>query len=87
MSKTYKDLNEAGDPILDEIEAIVKASKDIFSLEKPLKSAGFNVKKLGGDVPLPPIYWKVTKKGKTFMIVNKRYVDKPDRLVGDIAIG
>ena len=79
-------IQEAKNEILDEVEQIVKDGS-FMDLKDPFKKAGFKVKVLGGDMPLPPIYYEVSKGSKSYTVVNKRYVDKPDRLVGEIAIG
>ena len=79
-------IQEANTALLDEVEGIVK-DNSFMDLEKPFKKAGFKVKVLGGDMPMPPVYYEVSKGGKTLTVINKKYVDGADRTVGDIAIG
>ena len=38
-------------------------------------------------MPMPPVYYKIKANNKTIIVVNKRYVDKPDLTVGETAIG
>ena len=69
------------DKILDKIEDLVKGAKNFMDVGKVLKKAGI---KYIFSTNMIPMY-----KLKKFpiAILNKKYVDKSDRTVGDIAIG
>jgi len=40
-----------------------------------------------GDPPVAPAYYIVNIGGARYGIVNKKYADHPDLVVGDIAVG
>ena len=93
MSKA-KELLESLDPLieadtdLDKVVKVVKGVKGLFDLEDALRKAGFKkVNTSVADPPMPAMVTVVSGKGKKIVIVNKKYVDKPDEVVGDLAIG
>jgi hypothetical protein len=72
------------DPIIKRIGDLVKGKK-LVDLRKPLetifpkKAIDFSFE-VGG-------HFTVKYKGKTIILVNKKYADDPDLVVDDIAIG
>lgn len=69
------------DKILDKIEDLVKGANNFMGVGKVLKKAGI---KYIFSTNMMPMY-KLSKI--PIAILNKKYVDKSDRTVGDIAIG
>ena len=69
------------DVMLDKVADIVKGAKDLMGVGKELKKAGIKYDFSTGMMPM----YKLDKY--PIAILNKRYVDKGDREVGDIAIG
>ena len=69
------------DAMLDKVADIVKGAKDLMGVGKELKKAGIKYDFSTGMMPM----YKLDKY--PIAILNKRYVDKGDREVGDIAIG
>ncbi len=67
---------------LDQIADIVKNNK-FLDLRKDLLRAKFKVDFVFSPVP----HYRIKSGGKTIVIVNKKYADKADKIVGDIAIG
>ena len=74
--------DDAGDH-LDKLAELVGKAKDFMSVGKELKAGKYKYDFGTGMMP----HYQVEADGFTFMIVNKRYVDKGDREVNDIAIG
>lgn len=74
--------DDAGDH-LDKLAELVGKAKDFMSVGKELKKGKYKYDFGTGMMP----HYQVEADGFTFMILNKRYVDKGDREVGDIAIG
>jgi len=73
---------------LTKIGDIVKRKKLMGARGELEKTFGKkNVKSLGGDPPMPPVYYEVTVGKRKIVVVNKRYVDGADLEIGDIAIG
>ena len=68
---------------LDKLAELVGKAKSFMDVGKELKAAKYKYDFGTGMMP----HYQVTADGFTFMIVNKRYVDKGDREVNDIAIG
>lgn len=94
-SELRKVIKEEIKSILNESDESIQKIADILK-KKSLLSAGSefektfgkkNVQTLGGDMPLPPVYYKIKVGGKSIIVVNKKYVDGADLIVGDIAIG
>ncbi len=54
-----------------------------MSLREPLTRAGYKVDFSFIGAP----HYTISKKGIKYLIANKKYVDKPDFSVGDIAFG
>ena len=74
--------DDAGDH-LDKLAELVGKAKDFMSVGKELKAAKYKYDFGTGMMP----HYQVTADGFTFMILNKKYVDKGDREVNGIAIG
>jgi hypothetical protein len=78
----------AGDPVLDELVSILNANKGgLFSLESPLKSAGFTYK--WHDMP-QGYFLTVSKRGsKEYVIGSKNMftLSGDDVVVGELAVG
>ena len=82
LKKKGKSINEGKyDGMLDKIADIVKGAKNFMGVGNELKKNGI---KYSFSTSMMPIY-HLDKF--PIIIVNKRYVDKGDREVGDIAIG
>lgn len=75
---------------LQTIKQVVLAH-GLMELEAPLTEAGFETKYIYGDVPMPPVYVSAKKDGIEFIILNNKYADGADIIVGEgeaeIAIG
>lgn len=67
-------------------EAISEASS-FMGIGSELKKRKIKYDFSTGDPPIAPAYYTVNVDGKRYGIVNKRYADKPDFTVGDIAVG
>ena len=77
-------IEESVDPILDKIGKIAK-DVDMMSMRTPLEKL-FNKKDI--DFVMNPIaHFRIKHKGRIILIVNKKYVDKPELVVGSYAIG
>lgn len=70
---------------LDNLEDVVGKAKDFFTIGKELDSGGYKKKYFYSDTMAPT--YTIEVDGFKFAIINKKYVDKGDREVGDIAIG
>ena len=70
---------------LDNLEDVVGKAKDFFAIGKELDRGGYKKKYFYSDTMAPT--YTIEVDGFRFAIINKRYVDKGDREVGDIAIG
>jgi hypothetical protein len=81
-NKSVNEKDDAGDH-LDKLAELVGKAKDFMSVGKELKKGKYKYDFGTGMMP----HYQVEADGFTFMILNKRYVDKGDREVGDIAIG
>ena len=68
---------------LDKLADLVGNAKSLMDVGKELKRAGY---KYDFSTSMLPMY-TINADGFKFAIINKRYVDKGDREVGDIAIG
>ena len=74
--------DDAGDH-LDKLAELVGKAKDFMSVGKELKKGKYKYEFGSGMMP----HYQVEADGFTFMIVNKRHVDRGDREVNGIAIG
>ena len=79
----------AADPVLESLVEIVKANK-FLAVGDALKKAGYKEsisgKKVFHFVTSPfPLY--LITNGKRYAILNKKYAEKPDAVVGQIAVG
>lgn len=74
--------DDAGDH-LDKLAELVGKAKNFMSVGKELKAGKYKYDFGTGMMP----HYQVEADGFTFMIINKRYVDKGDREVNGIAIG
>jgi len=86
--KLFEEFLNEGTPLstsdTDKIKDVIK-SNSFMSLRKPLTDAGFKV-----DFVLEPYaMYTVTKKGSSdkIVIINKKYVDNPEFVHGEIAMG
>ena len=70
---------------LDNLESIVGKARDFFAIGKELDRGGYKKKYFYSDTMAPS--YTIEVDGFKFAIINKKYVDKGDREVGDIAIG
>jgi len=68
---------------LDTLAELVGKAKSFMDVGKELKAAKYKYDFGTGMMP----HYQVTADGFTFMILNKKYVDKGDREVNGIAIG
>ena len=64
---------------------IVGKARDFFAIGKELDKGGYKKKYFYSDTMAPS--YTIEVDGFKFAIINKKYVDKGDREVGDIAIG
>jgi len=76
-------LTEADD-ILNKIGDIAKTTK-LVSMRKPLEQI---FKKRDIDFSFQPVpHFRINYKGKTILIVNKKYADEAELVIGSTAIG
>ena len=85
VSEEEEEVNEKDDAgtHLDRLAELVKGSKSFMTVGKELKSAKYDYDFSTGMMPM----YTINADGFKFAIINKKYVDKGDREVGDIAIG
>lgn len=75
---------EKSDPILSKISQLAK-SQNLMGMRKNLEKI-FNKKNI--DFVMEPVpHFRIKYNGKTIIIVNKKYVDDAEIIVGNIAIG
>lgn len=67
-------------------EAISEASS-FMGIGSELKKRKIKYDFTTGDPPIAPAHYTVNVGGKRYGIVNKRYADKPDFIVGEVAVG
>lgn len=72
-----------GAKIPSEIVEAVEAASSFMDVGKELKSRGI---KYEFSTKVFPIY-TIRERGKMIVVINKKYVDGADVIVGDIAIG
>ena len=75
-------LNEAGDRNVDIIGSLVN-QHGFMNVREPLEQMGFTVDFVTEPLPM----YNLTKDGVKYAALNKKYVDDPDLVVGDTAIG
>ena len=76
-------LNE-GNAMIKHIADTIKG-ENLVDLRKPLESI-FQKKEI--DFTFSPVaHYRIKYKGKTIIIVNKKYANKAEEIVGSIAIG
>ena len=77
-------LNE-GDKNISDVVDIIKDKGDMMSLRTPLEGI---FKKKDIDFVLSPIaHFRIKTKGKTLIIVNKKYADDAEAIEGALAVG
>jgi len=77
-------VTETADPIINKIGAIAKTTS-LVAMRKELEKI---FKKRDIDFVMNPIaHFRIKSGGKTIMIVNKKYADNAELIVGDLAIG
>ena len=84
LPEEYKALTEAIDKEIQDIGDIING--------KTLMSIGTIIEKMFGKKNVifafsPVPHYRIKSKGKTIILVHKKYADKPDLIVGEIAIG
>jgi len=74
------------DATIDKVATVITNSgKQLMSMRKPLESM---FKKKDIDFVLSPIaHFRIKLGGRTLIIVNKKYADAAEKIVGDYAIG
>ena len=77
-------LNDATDPIITKVGEIAK-KYDLVAMRKPLE--GIFKKKDIDFVMSPVAHFRIKHGGKTLVIVNKKYADDAELIVGEKAIG
>jgi len=78
----------SGWEIIDKIARAVTGKK-FMDVGEALKSLGFKESKdyfLNTEPPAPPV-WLLTYKGGKIAIVNKKNAEKPEKIIGELAIG
>jgi len=79
-----KDILNEGEDVIQKVADIAKG-KTLMNLRTPLQSI---FKKKDIDFVMNPIaHFRIKVGGKTLVIVNKKYADGAEQVVGDIAIG
>jgi hypothetical protein len=77
-------VEEGTNPEIDKISKAIKG-KSMMDIRSDLESM-FGKKNIDySHSPMP--HWLIKAKGKKIMIVNKKYADSPDAVVGGLAIG
>ena len=75
-------LNEASDQNVDIIGSLVN-QHGFMNVREPLEQMGFTVDFVTEPLPM----YNLTKDGMKYAALNKKYVEDPDLVVGDTAIG
>jgi len=78
-------LGEGPDDMLTKLKAAVGGISSFMNVGKALKKAGIKYD-FSTESPMPPMYL-VVERGHKYAILNQKHADKPDFVVGDIAIG
>jgi hypothetical protein len=75
---------------VEKIKGAMKTAKNLMALPKELEKVGFSKREINVatyDSPMPPVIISITRGGKKYVFLNKKYADGPDVTVGDIAGG
>ena len=84
-SNRKKNVDESTDKIKQVADLIKSSGKDLMSMRTPLESI---FKKKDVDFVLSPMaHFRIKEGGKTLIIVNKKYADDAEEIVGQYAIG
>lgn len=76
---------EATDPDIQKIANLITSGKKLMDLRKPMENI-FPKKNI--DFAMEPVaHFRIKTKKGTLIIVNKKYADDSDMVVGDLAIG
>jgi len=71
--------------VISKIAEIIESGKSLMDLRKPLESI-FPAKDI--DFVLSPVaHYRIKDGKKTLIIVNKKYADDAEQVVGELAIG
>lgn len=82
--KELAGLNEGVDPTVQKVADLAKG-KTLVNMRKPLEGI---FKKKDIDFVMSPIpHFRIKYKGKTLILVHKKYADNADAIEGEIAIG
>jgi len=81
--------HKASDPDLEAVAEVVRNNK-FLSLRQPLRAIGMRkVDFITGDPPMGP-QWRIkTRRGKTIVVINRKYADPDSRdiVVDDFVVG
>jgi hypothetical protein len=72
---------------LDILREVLTEASSLMSIGSELKKRKIKYEFSLGDPPVAPAYYIVNIGGARYGIVNKKYADHPDLVVGDIAVG
>lgn len=76
---------EGGDPEILKIKNLIVSGKKLMDLRKPMENI-FPKKDI--DFAMEPVaHFRIKTKKGTLIIVNKKYADDSDMIVGELAIG
>jgi hypothetical protein len=75
-----------GAALPEALKAAVTAAKSFMDVGAELKKAKIKYNFSAGDFPVPANY-TLTVGGTKYGIVNKKYAEDPDFVIGDIAVG
>jgi len=79
-------LLKQADGDLDKLKEAVKAAGSYMNVGRELKKLGIKFTSTLGEGPIPAHY-VATLGGKKYGIINKKYADDPDFVIGEIAVG
>lgn len=79
-------LREAGTDDLDKLKEAVKAAGTYMNVGRELKKLGIKFTSTLGEGPMPPHYVAIVG-GQKYGIINKKYADDPDFVIGQVAVG
>ncbi len=73
---------------IEEIKNVVDRAGKLTDIDTDeFKRLGYTVDVDRNDPPMPPYMITIKKGGSKFVLLNKKYVEDPDFVVGDIAGG
>jgi len=84
FNKKEKVEKQASDPIFKEVEKAIKGQK-LLSIRKSLETI-FPKKSIDFSFS-PQAHYRIKHKGKTLVIVSKKYADDAELIVDDMALG